>query len=322
MTFSEREVTCGRLAADRLSLGLSLAEVQQIDTMLADRWGITMPMPPEQWEERLATLAGHDLAAEYWRLNNKIAWRDAMRLPVPAKLETAFYNVLADERISGHVHSRKRTEILDAACLLIHLVRELGIAGPVLDIGCHIGYHAQLLAQRAHATVHGIDRCSKAIEAARAKTVGASAMTFGVGSLAEQGYNRSFEFIYAVRSIRLDKTSARQIAAALMPGGVAVILPRGIPAAARRHRQAILDAGLGWGLSDVVGGFVGEGRGYQAGLVIVLIKHGRRSMPADFVQQAHSIWEQHFTGYANAPDTPPAEKNQAYFRGKWRQARG
>lgn len=245
-----------------------------------------------------------------------------MRLPVPAKLETAFYNVLADERISGHVHSRKRTEILDAACLLTHLVRELGITGPVLDIGCHIGYHAQLLAQQAHATVHGIDRCSEAIEAARAKTLGGSVTTFGVGSLAEQGYDRAFEFIYAVRSIRFDKTSARQIAAALMPGGVAVVLPRGIPGASRRHRQAILDAGLGWGLSDVVGGFVGEGRGYEAGLAIVLVKDGGCSMPADFVQQAHSVWEQYFKDYANAPDTPPAEKNQAYFRSKWRQARG
>ena len=149
----ERANACQMLAADKCRLGLPLDDVRRIAALLADKWGIAMPLPMEQWVDRLSELAGVDLAAEYWELHEEQALRYESDAPVPVQLETAFYDVLADDRISGHVHSQKRTEILDAGCLLVHLVRELGISGPILDIGCHIGYHADILAQETSATV-------------------------------------------------------------------------------------------------------------------------------------------------------------------------
>ena len=317
MNAKEREEDCQSLAADKRRLGLPLDDVRRIDALLADKWGIAMPLPMEQWDDRLSELAGEELAAEYWELHEEQALRYESDAPVPVQLETAFYDILANDCISGHVHSQKRTEILDAGCLLVHLVHELGISGPILDIGCHIGYHADILAQETSAAVHGIDLSAKAIEAAKAKTAGSPRLSFAAGALEQHAQAEAYELIYAVRSVELDKASARQIYGALKPGGVAVILTQGEPDSSQRARRAIRDARLGWGFSDVVGGWVGQGRGYEANPVVVLIKDGSQLIPADCVEQAESVWKEYFSDYANAADTPWAEKTQAYSRGHW-----
>jgi SAM-dependent methyltransferase len=313
----DRADACQSLAADKRRLGLPLGDVRRIDALLADKWGITMPLPIEQWVDRLSELAGEELAAEYWELHEEQALRYESDAPVPVELETAFYDILADDRISGHVHSQKRTEILDAGCLLVHLVRELSISGPVLDVGCHIGYHADILAQETSAAVHGIDLSAKAIEAAQAKTRGSPRLSFVAGALEQHARAESYEFIYAVRSLELDKASARQIYGALKPGGVVAILTNGEPDASQRFRRGIREARLGWGFSDVVGGWVGDGRGYEANAVLLLVKDGSELIPHDFVEQAKSVWNNYFKNYANAADTPWNEKTQAYSRGHW-----
>lgn len=319
MNPNDRTAACQLLAANKRRLGLPLEDVRRIDAYLAETWGITTPLPPGQWEKRFADLADEELVTEYWKLHDELASCYATESPVPIKLEAAFYNTLADHRISGHVHSQKRTEILDAGCLLLHLIRELGITGPILDVGCHTGHHAHLLATETSAEVHGIDLCSEAIEAAQAKTRGFPRLIFSVGSLAQHSVTEGYELVYAVRSIDLDKASARQISKALKPGGIAAILTRGAPDTSQRTRKAIRETGLGWGFSDVVGGWVGDERGYEAGPVVVLIKDGSLAIPADFVEQAQSVWSEYFRDYANAPDTPWPEKTQAYSRGQWKQ---
>jgi len=321
MNPDDRVQACHNLAADKCRMGLCLEDVRRIDAYLAERWDITVPLPPHQWENRLAELAGEALAKKYWDLHDEMASRYADSIPVPMKLETDFYNVLADDRISGHVHSQKRPEILDAGCLLVHLVRELGIDGPILDVGCHVGYHAELLARETSATVRGIDVCSDAIEVAAAKTSGTPRLAFAVGSLAQQSLNEQYALVYAVRSISLNKIAARQISEALKPGGVAVILEWGAPDPSQRTRKAIREARLGWGFSDVVGGWVGEGREDEAGPVVVLIKDGSLGIPADFIEQAKATWNDHFKHYANSAGTPRSEKTQAYFRGWYRKQR-
>jgi hypothetical protein len=47
------------------------------------------------------------------------------------------------------------------------------------------------------------------------------------------------------------------------------------------------------------------------------VKDGSELIPADFVEQAESVWSRYFKDYANGADTPWAEKTQAYFRGHW-----
>jgi hypothetical protein len=74
---------------------------------------------------------------------------------------------------------------------------------------------------------------------------------------------------------------------------------------------------MGWGLADVVGGWVGEERDYEAGSVLVLIKGGTLSLPEDVVEQATSAWNDHFKDYTNNSQTPAPEKTQAFCRGHW-----
>lgn len=317
MNAEERANACQSLAADKRRLGLPLSDVQRIDALLAGKWGITMPLPMEQWGDRLEELAGEELAAEYWELHDEQALSYERDAPVARETETAFYDILADERIAGHVHSQKRTEILDAGCLLVYLVQQLQISGRILDIGCHTGYHADILAQETSTTVHGIDLSAKAIEAAQSKTAGCSRLSFAAGSLEQHAQAEAYEMIYAVRSVELDKASARRIYRALKPGGVAVIMPNGVPDASQRARRTIRDARLGWGFSDVVGGWVGDERGYEANPVLALVKDGSQLIPADFVEQAESVWNSYFKDYANAADTRWEEKTQAYSRGHW-----
>jgi len=49
----------------------------------------------------------------------------------------------------------------------------------------------------------------------------------------------------------------------------------------------------------------------------VLIKDGSQLIPADFVEQAKSVWDKYFRDYANAAETPWEEKTQAYSRAHW-----
>jgi len=317
MNATDREQICQQLALDKMRLGLPLEEVHRIDRNLADVWGIALPEPPAKWKRRLQKLGGKALAGEYWDLHDALASHYEIGSEPPADLETVFYDTLADPRICGHVHSQKRTEILDAGCLLVHLARTLKVSGPILDIGCHTGHHAHLLAREINAPVVGIDLSAKALETARAKTAGLSGLSFSSASLGDPSFAEAFEMLYAVRSIDVDDEHLGLIAAALKPGGVAVILTSGAPDESEEARAAIHDAGLGWGLSDVVGGWVGEERDYEAGPVLVLIKGGRNVLPPDFLDQATSTWTVHFKDYANAPDTPWSEKTQAYCRGHW-----
>jgi SAM-dependent methyltransferase len=303
--------------SNKMQFGLQLEEVRRIDRYFEKYWGIKMPAPPTRWKRRLRELGGAELAAEYWGLHDAIASHQEVGGEAPEHLMTAFYNTLADPRICGHVHSQKRTEILDAGCVLLHLARTLAMSGPILDIGCHTGHHAHLLAQETGLPVHGIDLCQQAIETAFAKTAGTANLTFSVASFDDRSLANAFEMVYAVRSVALDEATIGPVANALRPGGVAVMMPLGAPDMSQKARKSIRDAGFAWGLSDIVGGWVGKERGYEGGPVLVLIKGGTSRIPADCIDQAMTAWSEHFQGYANAPDTPEEEKTQAYCRGHW-----
>ena len=71
-------------------------------------------------------------------------------------------------------------------------------------------------------------------------------------------------------------------------------------------------------MCDVVGGWEGPGRSFDAGLAAVLLKGCDRPMTEDLVERAQDTWNDHFKAYANSPTTPEDEKTQAYARGHFR----
>ena len=316
MNAASREQLCRESVADMRRLGLGLEDVRRVDAFLQQECGIVPPLPPSSWTQKLRRLAGRQWAATYRSLHDEYAGFLQAGADVPLPLQTEFYDVLADKRIAGHIHSQKRTEILDAGCFLLYLIRLLEIRGPILDVGCHTGHHAIMLARETDALVHGIDLSHKAIEAARIQAAGRANAVFSTDPLSAPAFAGSFQLVYAVRSIDLDRQTAELVAATLKPGGIAVFFPHAPPAFSEEETAAIYQARLGWVFADVVGGWIGTDRGFEAGSAVVLIKDAGERPPEDGVEEATSGWAA-FQQYANAPTTPAAEKTQAYFRAHW-----
>ena len=321
MNITETESICAQIVKERRRIGLQLKDVQRVDSYLANEWGIVIPEPPDEWTEQFDLLAGELLAQQYWEVHDELAEYHEDEKEPPVELETLLYDLIADQRISGHVHSQKRTEILDAGCLLIYLMKTFGISGPILDLGCHIGYHAHLLANETMATVHGVDLSSKAIDVASSRNTTASKLSFSADSLSTLAQNNSFRMIYAVRSVTLSGKNLNQISELLEPGGIAVIFPHDA-VIDEPTQQAINDADFGWGFSDVAGGYVGSERGldeggFEIGIVLVLIKGGSLPVPFDYAEEATSVWDNYFKVYANDPSTNKSEKTQSYSRAYW-----
>ena len=316
MNAIDREQLCRQAVADKRRLGLHLGDVRRIDAFLRQECGIIPPLTPSSWTQKLRRLAGRQLAATYRAVYDEYAGFLEAGAEVPLPLQTEFYDILADNRIAGHIHSQKRTEILDAGCLLLYLVRLLSITGPILDIGCHTGHHAIMLARETNVVVHGIDLSSKAIDAAKVQAAGCANLAFSTDPLSTSAFAGMFEMVYAVRSIDIDEHSAELVAAALKPGGVAVFFPQDPPVFSEEESAAIHRSGLGWVFADLVGGWIGADRGFEAGSAVVLIKCGGARPPEEGVEEATSGWAA-FHQYANSPSTTDAEKTQAYFRAHW-----
>ena len=145
ISVATREERCRHAVADKRRLGLGLEDVRRIDAFFQRECGIVPPLPPSTWKQKLRRLAGPQFAATYRSVHDEYAGFLEAGAEIPLPLQTEFYDVLADKRIAGHIHSQKRTEILDAGCFLLFLIRLLEITGPILDVGCHTGHHAIML---------------------------------------------------------------------------------------------------------------------------------------------------------------------------------
>lgn len=317
MTASERLELCDRVTGDKRSFGLSLDDVRRIDDWLRNTWHISPPLPLSEIDHAVERATSRSVYRKYQKLHNEQADYLSAGEPIPEAIETAFYDIIADPRLSGIIHSQKRTMILDSGCLLVHLVRALAISGPAIDIGCHVGYHAALLTSETAIPVHGVDRSSRAIAIAKTRTPPQSRLTFDTASLESPQFQEAFELVYAVRSLPLTPDAVAEAARLLKPGGIAVIFPPEPPDDDHSTITAINDYGLGFAFGDIVGGWLGEGRGFGAGLVTAFVKGANRPMPLDALARAQDAWGNHFKDYANSPQTPEEEKTQAYCRGHW-----
>ena len=320
MSPAERIQLCDQVAADKRMLGPPLDTVERIDTSLRTNWGMALAPSYDELEAAIEKAASPSLYRKYRRLHDEQASFLTFGQAIPEDIETAFYDVIADPRISGLIHSQKRAMILDAGCLLVHLARALRLDGPALDIGCNSGYHAAAVATEAGMRVHGVDVSAKAIAEAKRLTASLPGLVFDQASLDAPELQGAFEMVYAVRSIDLTPAFAATLAGLLQPGGVAVVVPPNPPDTDKPTIDAIAGSGLGFAFSDVVGGSQGEGRSFEAGIAIAFVQGSNRPMPVDVIEQAELPWNQHFKGYANDPQTPHHEKTQAYCRGHWQAA--
>jgi SAM-dependent methyltransferase len=316
MITQSREDVCRKIVRNKLLLALPLGQVLEIDTYLKEEWGIKLPSDPEKFEKELLKAAGGKLRKDYNTLNDKQADYLISGEPIPPSLEQKFYDLIADEKIAGLIHSKKRTFILDAAALIISLIKNLHVSGPILDIGCSIGYHCGVVGKFAGLEIIGIDSSKKTISEAKRKNKNIAGTMFKATTIENEEFSEKFDLVYAIDSIEIDKANLRLISRTLKPNGIALLINDLEVFTSPEFKKALAMEDLGFGFADVTGGWIGEETGFEAKTVLVLIKGGTHPLPIDLKQQAESYWNNHFKDYANDKTNREDQKTQAYCRAK------
>lgn len=316
MTEQSREDVCKKVMQNKLLLALPLDQVMEIDTYLKKDWGIRLPSDPEKFEKELLKAAGSKLRKEYNSLYGKQENYLLSGEPIPSALEQKFYDLIADEKIAGLIHSKKRTFILDAAALIVWLIKNLNISGPILDIGCSIGYHCGVVGKFTGFEITGIDSSKKSISEAIRRNKNIAGTIFKATTIENEEFVEKFDFTYAIDSIEINKANLHLIFKSLKPNGIALLIDDLDVFTSSEFKKTLASENLGFGFADVTGGWIGEETGFEAKTVLVLIKGGNHSLPIDLKQQAESGWDNHFKDYANDKTTREDQKTQAYCRAK------
>ena len=317
MDMTTRHEISRQMTADKYRVGLPLQSVRAIEDYLRIDWGIAHPPHPNVWDDELERIAGPDLYMQYLISQGDKAGASFDADPRSQETLDRFYNIIADERISGFVHSQKRVFILDAAALLLHLVSRLQISGPILDVGCHIGYHSLLLGRETGCEVLGIDVCQPALEVARRKTPEGLRVRFDNATVDSEILRGRFEFVYAIdleTEQPLEKTVAG-ISQALRPNGVALLSGRWWVNEVKKLPPILSAANLGFAYTDLMGGWEGVGRRFTASKYVLLLKGSSEPLPRNVLTEAQSIWSD-FAVYANTASVPWEEKTHAFYRAK------
>jgi SAM-dependent methyltransferase len=227
------------------------------------------------------------------------------------------YDAMSNLDLCGVVTSTRRHFLIDAISLSCGLYRALGLSGPTLDVGCHVGALPDMVSLTLGVQTVGIEPVATAISA-------------GASVLADRGDVRlveaalpwatdlKFDLVTAIDSLPAgtgDRGSfLKGLSALLNQGGIAVVTSaHWIGADVATLRRQLNFAGLGFGFADVVGGFGGMPTEFSAEGVACLIKGGKRPFPRNFKAEAESEWDW-FRDYANAKDTTAREKTQAFMR--------
>lgn len=316
MIIQSREEVCRKIVQDKFLLALPLEQMIAVDTYLKEEWGIKLPSDPDKFEKELLKAAGGKLRKDYNTLNDKQADYLNSGEPVPPELEQKFYDLIADEKIAGLIHSKKRTFIIDAAALIISLIKNLNISGPVLDIGCSIGYHCGVVAKFAGLEIIGIDSSKKTISEAKRRNKNTAGIIFKATTIENEEFAEKFDLVCAIDSIEIDKANLTLISKTLQPNGIALLINDLEVFTSSEFKKALAIEDLGFGFADVTGGWIGEETGFEAKAVLVLIKGGSHPLPIDFKHQAESGWDNHFKDYANDKTNNKDQKTQAYCRAK------
>lgn len=136
----------------------------------------------------------------------------------------AFYDYIADPRISGIVHSQKEDAIVQSG---LAVAQRITGRRRVLDLGCHVGYLTTWYAEIARdRTVTGVDESAEAIRWAqvRAKEINILNVRFEVADLDDGIPGHGYDAIVDTQSTYYVETRelAPRLAEALVPDGIFV----------------------------------------------------------------------------------------------------
>lgn len=297
-----------RFAAANI-MKLNREDVLQIKAILHETWGIRGFRNHEEWSRELNSLPT-ETVNRYWALHEEQAGYLERKKKVPASLELKWYEFLGTQPVAGVVHSHKYPFTLDTAAAVVAMCRAVGAKGPILDIGCHIGYHPDIYEKLLGLEVFAIEASQAAISTARSVL----------------GDRERIHFIRADHSkIELPKVQVITCVDAFpySRGDIALMLSKFIDAITKDGfivlAGNLLDIapgdlskvckhlGLGMLAHGVTGGWISPLNTYENRIWIVLGK-SKTAVPRNLYMN----WDG-FPEYANSTLTPFDEKTQAFF---------
>ncbi len=321
LTAFDRSLIEARRNPDLLTLPLE--NVRLLDHLLTAEWGIRLLGSSDERYAEIERSCSADVAAKYADLYQQQLEYLIDGLPIPNALESVWYHFIAQDPLNGVVHSEKRTFIHGVAVLVVALIRRLGVKGPILDVGCHTGYHALLVARMTGLNVLGVDVSRAAVEYASKKAVslGVTSARFSCGEFGAadiQTGRDGFGMVYCSDALpkRGRARFLQALADSLTAGGVCVLVGNlSTEWDTKELRRWAAAASLGFGLVDDVGGWTGPDEGFRSKDVLVLVKDRKEPLPTHLQAIYHHHWGD-FQSYANAADTPWEEKTVAHYRAK------
>jgi len=230
-----------------------------------------------------------------------------------APTSSEFYEFVSTMPLIGLVHSWKRTFITDVAAYVSALVQHLGTEGPILDVGCHAGYHCLWLAQHHCNPVRGMDSSRAAIRFAceKAKELGVSG-TFDSAKLADGCPAGGYDLIFASDGLlTFSRAHLDEVYPLLREGGLFGLFEDDCPADTNAFKSVLDGSGFGVELLDVIGGLTREG--FEAKTAMLLSKGGVAPLPDDPMTNLKALWYQGFQDYCNTAGRPPETKTIGQF---------
>lgn len=310
---ASRQQALLELGALKRSIALPPEVLRRMDRTLVERWNIDFVSTQAPLLEYLEQLP----MGQAKTLGLKAFHADVATRTGTSGEQHMYEAMAADPELCGIVTSSRRHYLLDAVALACALYGKLGLSGPVLDVGCHVGVASELMAEALSVPVIGLEPVAVAVEAARHLLRARTDVSFVRGAV-PWATDARFQMVTAIDCMpgRVGDRAVflRGLSQLLEPGGLAVVVSATwIDADVTVLRRQLETAGLGFGLADVVGGYGGMPTVFGTEGCVCLVKGGKQPFPRKAAVAMESEWDW-FKDYANSPATLPREKTQAFMR--------
>ena len=293
-----------------------------LDAELRQAWGIDVgSLEDPGWWERLGRECPGGLVDRFREVHAAYVSAEVEGGPESRRAERKFFDLVADERLLGRVHSHRRGVIIDTASVVDDLVVCWQISGPVLDAGCHAGYLAAWWARHDGLKVVGSDVSTRALELGRRRSaeLGRGVELVEADLLPEGGVGR-FELIVAVdvlpEELEGGLAGLQRLATGLVEGGWLVLSTGHRLDVAwnplERVQRKLAELGLGFVEAGCLGGVVSHEQELVGQSVFVLRRGDTTGLPEDCVEMSQRDWPR-FLEYAADPSVPIREKSVAWF---------
>jgi SAM-dependent methyltransferase len=300
------------LASNKDRIAISAIDAKWIDQTILKRWQIDFFETVDGIEEFLSSI--DDAQVRSLGLSSLAS---AKRSVKGGGDESAVYEAMCEPILSGIFASTRRHFLIDSIALTVAIVRKLGITGPILDVGCHVGIFPDLLHGLIENHITGLEPVQLAIKTATQRIEKSEKIEFIYGKI-PWAVEQRFDLITAIDSMP-SSFSERAVflhglSDLLEDGGIAIIVSQHwVDADVTALRRQLTSCNFGFGLADVVGGYGGMPTEFDIEGCVVLVKMGKQAFPRKVYEEMENYWNV-FQNYANDTRTPKREKTQTFHR--------